>query len=533
MKKNYILLGASFIVALFLGIISYIALGERSIFFRGSLLLILISLVGNLIYFRKYLSQHLRRGKLSRIKLIESFALLFFGIALLALIKSFDLNVDWTARQLFKLSEESKTIISRIESPLTITIFSYQEDGVIGLVNYASQMAERYEAANPKMIKFETSDPIRNKSKADEYAIRQNGTIVFEMDGRREYVLPNLLVENFAEGEISYKGETIYSAIIDKLNNNKETTIYYLTGHGEIDFDAGGLAGYDGIKQMLLDRRYNIKAINLDHYIEMPEDMDILIVADPRTELSSRTYQMIDKYVNEDGNTLYMVSRNTIDDLNILLMSSGFVYLPNVAVDPSRVAKDSGEFSIIPTLSPKSEITLLLRNKKQSVIFPSASVVYSLPQDLTDTNSIYDISPLARMSQYGYGERSFASGVFQKDDKDITGIYCLAIASIVAPKDDLEKQRRSVIFGSTEFIDNTRLYTGGNAELFVNSIDFLLRKDLKTTIAPKNENLTISVPQPEQMRAITVAVLIWLFVWTGVGVLLLLGRRNRVKNVKK
>lgn len=532
MKNKYIILIICFVVSIILSIVSYIFFGERSIFLRVSLLLMLVSIIFNLIYFRNNISQQLKRGKYSRIKLVESFTVLFFSMILFSLVKSFDLSIDWTARKLFNLSQESKTIISQIKTPLTITVFSYDNDenSIKGLVDYAKKLGKRYESSNPKMIKLLTTDPIRNKSKAEEYGIRQNGTIVFEMNERREYVTPNILIENLNQDEINYKGETIFSAIIDKLNNNKEINISYLTGHGELDFNSLGVGGYDGIKKTLLDRRYNVSAINLDHYPDVPKKLDILIIADPRTALSPQTYQSIENYINNGGNVLYMVSRNTIADLNFLLMKSGFVFLPNVAVDPSRVAKNSGEFSIIPTLSPKSEITLLLKNKKQSVIFPSASVVYSLPKELSDNNNIYDIRPLAKMSQYGFGERSFEKGLYSKGEEDITGIYCLAISSIIANKTNMKSQRRSIVFGSTEFIDNARFYTGGNADFFINSIDFLLRKDLKTTIAPKTEYLSQSIPLPEQTRSIVIIVIFWIFIWIFICAKFLLKRKNKIKN---
>ncbi|MGL5955861.1 MAG: Gldg family protein [Brevinema sp.] len=528
MKKNIIFI--FFGLSLIISIISYILLGERSFFFRISLLFVLVTVTWATFYFRKNISQHLRRGKYSRVKLVESFSLLLFSIAFFSLLNSFDFNVDWTSRQLFRFSQETKTIVSQIKTPLTILVFSYQEESIKGLVDYANNLAKRYEASNPQMVKFISVDPIRDKTKADEYHIRQNGTIVFEMGERREFVSPNILIESFEDGQLSYKGETIFSAVIDKLNNNKQVTIYSLTGHGEIDFDSSGLGGYDGIKMMLTDRRYRFNAINLDNYPEIPKETDILIVADPKTELSPQTYLSIENYLNDGGSVLYLVGRNTIPDITFLLNKLGFAFVPNVAVDPSRVAKNSGELSIIPTLSPRSEITLLLRNKRQSIIFPSSSVVYSLLEEDTDPNYIYDIHPLARMSQYGFGERSFREGVYSKDVEDITDRYCLAISSIVAEKNNLEKQNRAVVFGSTDFIDNARLYTGGNAEFFINSIDFLLRKDLKTTISPKNENLSQSVPLPEQSRTILILVLVWVMLCSIAGLIVLIDRKNKVKN---
>ncbi len=185
----------------------------------------------------------------------------------------------------------------------------------------------------------------------------------------------------------------------------------------------------------MTDRLYNFNSINLDHYPSVPQDADILIIASPKSELSPKTYSAIDAYLKNGGSTLYMLDRYTVPSINYILQKSGFAFLPNVAVDPTRTAPQSGEFSIIPILSPISEITTLLISKRQSVIFPSASIVNIIPPDFQDSEYTYDISPLARMSQHGYGETEFSQGLYNKDANDITGYYCLALSSTVAALD--------------------------------------------------------------------------------------------------
>ncbi|MGL5722760.1 MAG: Gldg family protein [Brevinema sp.] len=535
MKKSYIIISIPAILCLF-SLISYILWGEKSIAFRSTLLVLTMSMVGLGIFYRRKFTDYFKKGKVARGKLLEAIALLVFFVTLLITLKSFNLNVDWTSQGLFRLSSETKNILKTVPSdkPITITLFYYLDpsDSVGAVAEYGKKLASRYESATP-LISFREVDPLRDKIIADEYGVRENGTFVFEMDGRREYIAPTLLVETFQEGEILYKGETIFSAAIDKLVNNQETKIYFLTGNGELDWQSGGARGYDGIYGALQDRRYTMEALNLDHNPSVPDDANLLVVADPQSPLTETTVNSIERYIDEGGAILFLLGQRTTEDINILLIRGGFVYLNNVALDMSRVAKNSGEFSIIPDLSPRSDITRLLRRRNLGVIFPSSSAFSTIPPDRSDTNFLYDIAPLARSSAQGFGETSFRTGQYQKDDDDIHGPLILAASSIIAPKASPEAQTRFLVFGSTEFIDNNSRFLGGNMNFFLNGIDFLLQKDLKTSVAPKTENLTLSVADPLQLRTMFVITSIWMLLWICAGMIVLLMRRNMVKKTSK
>ena len=535
MKKPYTIFSipAALLVA---SLISYIFWGEKSIAFRSSISILTLTLVGIAVLYRQKFVEHFKKGKAARGKLFEALALLVFSAVLLTTLKSFNLNVDWTSQGLFKISSETKNILKMVpkDKPITITLFYYLDpnDNVGAVAEYGKKLAQRYESAS-SLITFKEVNPLRDKVVADEYGIRENGTIVFEMDGRREYIAPTLLLETFKEGEILYKGETIFSAAIDKLVSNQETKIYFLTGNGELDWQSGGARGYDGIYSALQDRRYTLAALNLDHNPSVPDDANLLVIGDPQSPLTETTVNSIERYVDGGGSLLFLLGQRTTEDINILLIRGGFVYLNNVAVDISRVAKNSGEFSIIPDLSPRSDITRLLRRRNLGVIFPSSSAFSTIPEDRSDTNFLYDIAPLARSSAQGFGETAFRTGKYQKDDNDIDGPLILAASSIVAPKNDPKAQTRFLVFGSTEFIDNNSRFLGGNMNFFLNGIDFLLQKDLKTSVAPKTENLTLSIADPFQLRTMFVITAIWTLLWILVAVIVLVARRNMTKKTSK
>ncbi|MGL4389107.1 MAG: Gldg family protein, partial [Brevinema sp.] len=433
---------------------------------------------------------------------------------------------------LFQFSPQTKTLVKSINAPLKITLFSYDDRSdqqTRGIIQYSERLARKYESLS-KHIEFKIVDPIREKRLADENGIRQNGTILFEMNNQKEFISPSLLVEHSEENRSSYKGESIFSAVIDKLIKNKTTKIYYLTGQGELDFESTGAVGYSSFLELLKNRRYELDALNLDHHPNVPEDASLVIIADSQTKISPQVYKSLEEYITNNGSVMYLTGQNTSSDLNILLFLSGFAYIPNVAVDPSLTAKNNSQFSIIPQVSPKSDITKLLIRNNLSLLFPSASIVNSLTEDYLDKEYVYDIFPLARMSQYGFGETSFKTGLYSKDEKDITGITTLAIASIVAQKDNLEKQRRAVIIGSLDFIDNSRINYGGNSQFILNAVDFLLKNDLKTAIPPKNHNLTLSIANPTQLRMMGVLNFIWVLSLTVFGITFLVIRQNNVKS---
>ncbi|MGL4394272.1 MAG: Gldg family protein [Brevinema sp.] len=532
MKKHTLLITGGFAALILISLTSYIFLGTRSVFFRISLITLLSAGIGGVIYLRAYFQTMLKRGKQARVKFFESFAILFFGIALYSLINSFDMTIDWTEQRLFQFSSQTKTLVKSIENPLTITLFAYEDKNdseTRGTIQYAQRLARKYESLSRK-ITFNIVDPIREKSLADENGIRQNGTIMFEMNNQKEFILPSLLVESSSEENRStYKGESIFSAVIDKLIKNKTTKIYYLTGQGELEFETSGSVGYSSFMELLGNRRYEIDALNLDHHPSVPEDADLIIIADTQTKISPQVFKSLEEYITNSGSVLYLVGPNTTAELNVLLFLSGFAYIPNMAVDPSLTAKNNSQFSIIPQMSPRSDITKLLLRNNLSLLFPSSSVVTSLTEDYLDKENTYDIFPLARMSGNGFGETSFKSGVVKKDDRDITGISSLAMASIVAKKEDLENQRRSVIIGSLDFIDNSRINYGGNSQFILNSIDYLLKNDLKTAIPPKNHNLNLSIANPTQLRMMGVLNFFWVITISITGIVFLIKRQNKVK----
>ncbi|MGL4561241.1 MAG: Gldg family protein [Brevinema sp.] len=532
MKKNIVILLSFFIGILLICLSFYVSFGSRSVLFRGALIFLLLVGSGGLYFVRSYINTSLRRGKQARVKLFESCAILFFGIALFSLVNSFDLSIDWTEQRLFQISSQTKNIIKNINNPLKITLFSYDDRNdqeTRGIIQYAERLARRYQSLS-KNIEFKIVDPIREKSLADKNGIQQNGTLLFEMNGQKEFILPTLLVEQAGENESSYKGESVFSAVIDKLIKNKTTKIYYLTGHGELQFDTTGSVGYDRFLDLLKNRRYEVEAINLDHYPDVPEDADLIIIADSQTKISPQVYQALEYYITNNGSIMYLVGQNTSQELNPLLFLSGFAYIPNIAIDPTLTAKNNSQFSIIPYLSPKSDITRLLSRNNLSLLFPSSSIVSSLTEKYLDKSYAYDIFPLARMSQNGFGETSFKAQLYKKDDKDITEITTLAIASIVARKNQIERQRRAVIIGSLDFFDNSRINYGGNSQFILNSIDFLLKNDLKTSIPPKNHNLTLAVANPSQLRMMLVLNLIWILLWSIGAITFLMIRQSKVKS---
>lgn len=524
-KKHWILVIINILLVLF-SAIAFVFVGSMGLLFRTALGVTIVIFCASAFFLNRSYPVKMKRAKAAKIKAIEAMFFLFLGVSLMIFIQTFDVNFDWTQKKLYHLSKETKTILYELPIDINIIIFAYNDKNNAKTIQYAKIMAEKYRATNPKKITIKYVDPIKDKILADKYGLKQNGTIVFETETNREYLMMDSLYEIIPGKEILiFKGETIFSAIVNKLVQKKETVIYYLLGHGETNFSSGGISGYDRVKQIFEDRRYVFKPLNLENHFSVPEDANLLVISDPKTRFSSQVIDHIENYINETGSVMYLLGSQTTEDINFLLLKSGFAFVQNIVTDPSRTSSAQGEFSIIPLLSPKSEITRSLR-KNISVLFPTASVIEIVPEEFSKKDELYDIQILAKISKHGFAQRVKNNKTAEILPKELNTV---ALSSIVAPKTDPEKQRRTIVIGSTSFIDNSRIVLGGNSQLFLNSVDFLLDKDLAYTVSPKEENLSLSVPSPEKSRAILLLVLIWNLVFFVFSLYKLIRRMRKVK----
>src|SRR5881296_4027132 len=89
---------------------------------------------------------------------------------------------DLTANKQFSLSDQSRTVLSKLDSPLQVMVFARETD----FPQYQDKIKE-YEYASKK-ISTEFIDPDKKPAIAKQNQVQQYGTIVFNYKGRTERV---------------------------------------------------------------------------------------------------------------------------------------------------------------------------------------------------------------------------------------------------------------------------------------------------------------------------------------------------------
>ena len=120
---------------------------------------------------------------------------------------------------------------------------------------------------------------------------------------------PGLSPEENLNNSISLL-EYKFANAIQKLKSGKRPTLIFTTGKGELNT----LQTKD--LEETLAPFYNVGRVNLDTIISIPEAVDVLLIARPRAPYTNKEKFLIDQYVMNGGNVIWM-----IDKLNVHLDS--------------------------------------------------------------------------------------------------------------------------------------------------------------------------------------------------------------------
>ena len=109
-------------------------------------------------------------------------------------------------------------------------------------------------------------------------------------------------------GPPSFKGEDKLSSAILNVIEEKQTTVYFLTGHGEM-----GIEGDEekALNEFVLDlKRQNCRVaeVNLLKRPQMPADCDLLVIAGPEKPFTDSEVDSLRQYL-EKGGRLFVLAR--------------------------------------------------------------------------------------------------------------------------------------------------------------------------------------------------------------------------------
>ncbi len=428
------------------------------------------------IYLLKVYSR--RRSVHLKLNLAITIALLFFIIVILNLIvRQFYFRMDTTSTRRYSLSPQSITILKKVDRPISLIYFGSRNTRGFSLKRHLLD-AYRYENRN---IIYELHDLDSVPLLASRYGVREYDTVVvkdkerfFKEKGGTEQTITNLILQAIRK---------------------KKPNIKFLQGHDEKTLSETDRSGYGRLSKLLLQSGYDVEEINLTETGKVPSDTDLLVIASPEREPRDNEYQMLFDFMDSGGKFLLL-----LDSPQQLRPFLSYIYL-RVSEYPVYDTQHVAGIGPSAPLVKKYYDNPVTRDFGLATFFPG---VYEV--QFIGSLERYDFRNVVRASEHAWYEKN-GDGIKQKEEEE--GLQRLG--AILIPKEELY---RVAIFGDSDFISNAYIGVGGNGELLMRTINWLLSEGSLASIASNpGEVIPIFMTQrqAETVRLISATIPILIF----------------------
>jgi len=429
---------------------------------------------------RLFAGRQARYGALSSASVLIVLAVL---VAVNYIGKKQNKRWDLTANKQFALSDHSRNVLAKLDSPLDIQVFAQEPD----FPRYQDRFKEYTYVS--KRLTVDYVDPDKKPTIAKQNNITQYGTIVFNYKGRTDRAT-------------SDSEQDITNGII-KVVSGQQRKVYFTAGHGEKDTAVQERDGYGAIAKALGNENYGVDKVVLAQAGSVPEDASLVVVAGPRIDFFPAEVDALKKYLDKAGKVLLMldppdkVDSAPLTNLIALAHDWGMDVGNNVVVDVSGMGRLIGTDASVPVAAsyPSHPIT---QNFKFITAFPlarsitpvSGGVNGHIAQPFVETSprswAETDIKSLLTSGQVSLDEA--------KGDKKGPVTIAAAVsapstppATAAKPADDAPKpEARVVVFGDSDFAANAGLGIQGNRDLFMNTVGWLSQQENLISIRPKD-----------------------------------------------
>lgn len=435
-----------------------------------------------------------RRGEIA----LNTLGVIGVLVALAYLTARFPYRLDMTEAKLYSLSEQTVTMLKRLENPVHIVFF---HDPMM------RETVELYEliARQTDKISVEFYDPMTNPAQARMLGVQFAGTALMR-SGERKLQVHGASETDIANGILRVsRGATQRVCFLD---GHGEADPFSLESHDHLEGAAGHTHGI-GAKVVVHERHGMAKARNaletMNYLVEkvtLPRSADALancgvsVVAGPKSALLPAEVTAIRDYLSAGGNALFMLDPFVATGLEPVMREVGVVLDNTIVIDPaSHFWADPSSPAV--TDYNRHQVTREL----PLTFFPGARSLSPTPKPVPGTS----IVALVNSSKSSFGETS-PDRVQFSEGKDVPGPATLMVIvnrkadsgpspaadpTAQSPAPRSARRSRVVVIGDSDFATNSFFHIMGNGNLFLNSVNYLAAQENLIGIEPR----TFDIPR--------------------------------------
>jgi ABC-type uncharacterized transport system involved in gliding motility auxiliary subunit len=421
---------------------------------------------------------------------------------------------DLTESKQFSLSDQTRQILSGLKGPLKVRVFHGAQDSP---QRYSDRFTE-YEYLS-RQVSVEYINAEGKPTEAEKYEVTAVPTIVLEYAGRTQRAT-------------SVEEQSITNAL-KKLIEGKTKKAYFLQGHGERDpDDASSREGYKGVSNALADENFEVAKLTLAQAGSIPADTTLIIVAGATADLLPQESEMLGAFLKNGGKLLLLidppVKGGTTQPTSLIALAKswGINVGDDIVVDASGMGRMIGTDASVPIGMPTQHpITANFR----------VITAFSLARSVTTVEGGADgkfAQAFVQTSEQSWAEAD-VKGLYEtrSPTKDLTkgdkaGPVSVAAAvsapaaaaptptptptpEATPPPDGPKPESRLAVIGDSDFASNRWVNLGGNADLFLNTANWLAQQEDLIAIRPKDpENRPIELTEDQQTRLLWITLAI-------------------------
>ena len=251
--------------------------------------------------------------------------------------------------------------------------------------------------------------------------------------------------------------------------------VAFLTGHGERSVNSGGDRFYYTFarsiyfRHSLINQGFDATTLSIKDK-DIPEDVNILVIADMRSPLSDEEMARLERYIDRGGNLFILGEPNRQEAMNPLLSRFGVKLMPGTLVQRNQDYLPSVITArLTDQAAAQSPRYAKVKNWGACIAMPDASPLQY------DTDKGYTVKPIAmtlpkdswnelKTTDFLDGELSVNEAIGEKEASYPT------ILALTCQRGD--KEQRIVITGDADCISNTELANSRNG-IFAVNFDFI------------------------------------------------------------
>ena len=410
--------------------------------------------------------ERLRSGEARRAGKYGTSAVLgtLLGIAILGMLgflgTRYHERFDWSEAGIHTLSGQTLDLLAGLESDVQVQVLvAKPEEGPIrGLL-------DRYEYESER-LSVEYADPNVRPGLLEEYEVSRE-------DLGRALLIVSIGDERVKVSEIA---EAAVTNALVKLTRQGEKVVYFMEGHGEraVEDEAGSTrAGYARAADALRNENYRVETLLLASLADVPEDADVVIVADARRPLLAEEVEALERYLARGGALMALVDPRSEGDWPAQLGTWGVELGDDVVIDRTLALFGRATTPMAAAYDREHEIT---RGMREPALFHEVRSVSA------SGGAAEAFTQLVFTSEDSWAERDLQRMDLDNevtfDGQDVAGpvsvavvgtpsLAGLAVEEAVAPP-------RLAVFGDSDFASNEFLDSYLNRDLFVNTVNWLI-----------------------------------------------------------